>query len=177
MSRTVIVINGRPRAGKDTTVLFMQEYLDRARIMSHAYSSIQPIKDMLGQWVDLSSKTPADRRLMALVGDALQEHSSFRTNRCLGEIRSFFQIVTRGVFFLHLREPELIAEVRRGCEADGIRFITIYLESSRAENVKNNNADAGVDQGSYDYRIENNGTLDDLRATSEKLLADCGLIV
>ena len=176
MSKVVVLINGRPRAGKDTAVQFMQESLDRARVMSESYSSIQPVKNMLSSWVDLRKKTEADRRLMSIVGDALQEHSQFRTNTSLAQIGKFFEIVRSGVFFLHMREPALIEKVKKGCEKDSLTFIRLLVESPRSENVTNNHADADVEKGEYDYRMQNAGTLDDLRANCDAFLRFYGLL-
>lgn len=160
--KTVIAINGPPRAGKDTAVDMMTAHLEETGIPTLEYSSIQPVKDMLADYVDLKAKTPADRRLLALVGDALQEHSGFRTNNSLFQISEFFDKHDDGVFFLHMREPDLIDKVLAGCRVLGINFIRVFMESDRAEDVQNNAADAGVRDGTYDCLLVNNGTLEDL---------------
>ena len=160
--RHVIVVNGPPRAGKDTAIDFMQDYLNDRLIRTESFSSIDPIKDMLEDFVDLSAKTESDRKLLATVGDAMQEHSMYRTDYSLRVIRIFFR-VGRGVFFLHMREPTLIDVVRKACEAEDITFTTILLRSSREQLVMSNPADAGVLNGQYDIIMRNDGSLDLLR--------------
>ena len=71
--KAVIFINGRPRAGKDTLVSMMAHHAMRAGLSVGSFSSIEPVKAMLlAAGIDTSSKTEADRKLLATIGDALQ---------------------------------------------------------------------------------------------------------
>lgn len=165
--KTVIVINGKPRAGKDTAVMFMRAHLKHLGILSAAFSSIDPIKELLAPAVDLSAKTDADRKLLSVVGDALQEHSEFRTKRAIYEISDFFRLVGNGVFFLHMREPLLIAKMKSECEGQGVTLLSILLKSDLARDVTNNSSDAGVETGVYDRVCTNNS---DLQSFSQECL-------
>lgn len=163
--KTVIVVNGPPRAGKDTAIRFMRNILQNDLAMeTHEYSSIDPVKMMLRDYVDLNAKTEADRRLLSVVGDALEEHSAYRTNQCMWQIETFFE-GTEGVFFLHIREPVLIARLRGRCQSAGIKFVTVLLDSVRAEAVTSNPSDAGVRDYHYDVYLRNDGTTVDLLRT------------
>lgn len=174
--KTVIVVNGKPRAGKDTAVAFMRDVLSDSNIPTHAFSSIDPVKVMLGAHVDLSAKTEADRKLLSVVGDALQEHSSFRTFTFMKAINWFFYENDNGVFFLHMREPHLIKVMKENCEKHGMRFLRILMTSPRAENVTSNASDAGVESGHYDDVLTNDGTLADLRKECQILVVKYDLI-
>lgn len=171
--KTVIVINGKPRAGKDTAVDFMRDELAKHDVPTWAFSSIDPVKQMIEDaGIDISKKTEADRKLLSVVGDALQEHSEFRTTVSLQHIDDFFVNHSDGVFFLHIREPHLIAKVREACQADGIRFISILLLSVHAQDVTSNVSDAGVAQGRYTWTMINNGTLEEFEQTCRDLVRD-----
>ena len=170
--KTVIVVNGKPRSGKDTLISLMRDALSAAEIQSTAYSSIDPVKEMLREYVDLRAKTEADRKLLSIVGDAMQEHSQFRTGRCAWMIDDFFHDLDHGVFFLHMREPELIERMRTSCQEAGIRFISVLLHADRAENVTSNPSDAGVENGVYDAHLTNNGTLEDLATEAAWFVKD-----
>ena len=160
--KAVIFINGRPRAGKDTLVSMMAHHAMRAGLSVGSFSSIEPVKAMLlAAGIDTSSKTEADRKLLALVGDALQEHAKWRTYWCAREVRKFFAMSGPGIFFLHVREPVLIAQLTRDLRKQ-FDIWTIRVDSDRAENVTSNSADAGVHAMRYDLAVSNNGTLDDL---------------
>lgn len=177
MNRTVIIVNGLPRAGKDSTIDFMRGHLREARIQAGSFSSIDPVRAMLtGLGIDLSAKTPADRKLMAEVGDSLQEHGQWRTNWSVMNALDFFGDNESGVFFIHMREPALIAMVRKRLESLEIKVLTVLVLSNRAEMITNNRADAGVLNGRYNERITNDGTLEDLESATFKLLIKQGII-
>lgn len=168
--KTVILINGKPRAGKDTAVEMMKDHLTELMVGTEEFSSIDPVKRMLGDWVDLSAKTEADRKLLAVVGDALQDHSQFRTEMCIDRIDEFFSQRRNGVFFLHMREPALIEIVKDNCTVRGIKFVSIYLASIRSEDVTSNAADAGVELGTYDFHMRNDSTLCNLRSAAVQMI-------
>lgn len=171
--KTILVVNGPPRAGKDSSVDMMQRILDEHGTPSKSFSSIQPIKDLLAPLVDLSAKTLADRKLLSVVGDALQEHSQFRTNAALARMHAKRD---GSVFFLHIREPDLIELLRQECLSYGWRFERVFVESNRAEDVQNNPSDANVATGEYDHRLYNNGTLAELDQECFELLLRLRLI-
>ena len=169
----VIIVNGKPRAGKDTLIALMREMVPCA---SHEFSSIDPVRRMLNKHVDLSRKTEADRKLLATVGDAMEAHSGFRTAACLDEVSLFFMARRAGLFFCHIREPHHIATLSRAWRLQGIKVTTVLLRSIRAEDVQSNPADAGVEKMRYDRTIENNGTLVDLRDAARAFLVDLDLL-
>ena len=161
---TVVVVNGEPRAGKDTFINNAATFLRAARVPVDSYSSIDPVRDLLhGAGFDLRAKTEADRKLLAVIGDAVQEHSEWRTGKCLEHVEWFHLSNHRspGVFFLHIREPHNIELVRDKLSGD-IRMVTVFIESVRSEKVTSNAADAGVRDMDYMHTIRNDGTLADL---------------
>lgn len=167
--KIVFFVNGHPRAGKDTTIDFMRQRLGAAGIPTGAFSSIDPVRAALSRMrINLDAKTEADRKLLATVGDALEEHSHCRSNWCVWNALDFFDRHDVGVFFLHVREPELIWRI---CQRlGGIAWNTVFVDSDRAERVTSNAADAGVASMCYDYTLLNNGTLDDLSRQVDELL-------
>jgi len=168
----VIIVNGKPRAGKDTFIKMMSNALREQGIDVDTFSSIDPVRWMLTMaGLDLTAKTEADRKLLAVVGAELEEHCGFRTNRSYSQVEQFAAVHQRslGVFFLHMREPALIEKMRQMLHwAD---LTTVFIESDRAENVTSNSADAGVQGMTYDHVLSNSGTLDDLREVARELLA------
>ena len=163
-NHTVILINGRPRTGKDTVVNLMCNALMERGYMAEAFSSIDPIKALLGSVIDLSQKTEADRILLSEVGDALEKHSAFRTNRCIWFAEDVFRESENAVVFLHVREPENIQKLRTTFLAKGINVVRLLVVSARGIDV-DSRADQVAGTGRYDLMIVNNGTLDDLKAT------------
>lgn len=172
----VIVVNGSPRAGKDTFIEMLLEDLASQHVPTDTFSSIDPVRALLtAAGFDLSEKTEADRRLLSVVGDAVETHSQWRTNACVDRVKQFAsETSNRGAFFLHIREPRNIELVKSLC-ADAVPdsvFSTIYLDSIRAEKITSNPSDAGVADMIYDHVITNNGTKDDLRAAARNFVID-----
>lgn len=176
--KTVIIVNGRPRAGKDSSIEAMTNILTGAGIPTTAFSSIDPIRNMLTKaGLDVSAKTERDRALLAEVGDAVERHSEFRSRKCVAEAARFF-FVCRGeaVMFLHVREKAIIDRISEKLARSGVKVLKIAVVSERAEHVTSNAADAGVDDIGYDAVLTNNGTLDDLAFACDKLLFEQGVI-
>lgn len=158
----VYVVNGEPRSGKDTFIDFMMLILNDAGVPVSQFSSIDPVRGMLNDLdtVDISGKSPEDRKLLSVVGEALQEHSSFKTGMSFNHISAFSRSIPdeeTGVFFLHMREPDLIERMKSGLLPDK-SLTTIKVVSKRSESVKNNSSDAGVHDMVYDLIVENNGS-------------------
>jgi hypothetical protein len=162
----VCIVNGYARAGKDTFIGFLGNELTRRGVLSAAFSSIEPVRDMLrsaGFPVDI--KTPEMRRLLSEVGDSVELFNQFKTAACAREAERFFNgqpVVADRVIFLHTREPEIIDRIGEVCAVKLWGFTTIFLESNRGVKDLNNKADREVESYRYALRARNNGTLGQL---------------
>lgn len=177
--KTVIVINGKARAGKDTAIACMRNILKANGIESEAFSSIDPVRQMLHRaGLNTDAKTPADRALLAEVGDSVEKHSYFRSTRSFMEIHGFFMNTEDrpAVVFLHVREPAIIERIGGKVRSRGWRMVHIFVRSDREEDVTSNAADMGVANMRYDTTIHNNGTLDDLARACDQTLFANGVI-
>ncbi len=176
--KKVIVVNGRPRAGKDTAIAFMQGILQEHRIASIQFSSIDPVRDVVQRLgIDVSAKTPADRALLAEIGSSVEKHSGYRSKACLTEALRFFASHSKAVVFLHIREPAMIETVAAGLDRMAkIDLISVLVESERAEHVTSNAADMGVEGLSYNAKLSNHGSLPLLEANCRCLLHTLGLL-
>lgn len=173
--KTVIIVNGRPRVGKDSTITAMTNLLTAERVPVTAFSSIDPIRDMLASaGIDVSAKSPADRRLMAEVGDSVEKHSNYRTNACILKAIDFFEANPgRAVIFLHVREKAIIERVKVRLEnhpSGGCKVLKVLVTGPRGEEVFSNHADRDVGLVGYDDTIHNDSTLDDLARACDRLL-------
>lgn len=180
MTCTVIFVNGPPRAGKDTFVELASKHLAKANVWPDSFSSIDPVRNLLTDHagIDLSAKTPADRKLLADVGAALEEHSYWRTERVVQFCRdNAWKGAGHGydtAVFLHIREPQNIRRVEaRLREIGGFQMTTVFIEGPRAETV-DNVADSAIRLMSYDWTIDNDLTIDDLRVKTAAWLRQIG---
>lgn len=176
----VVIVNGRPRAGKDTLIDMLTTHLSVQGRAVESFSSIDPIRDMLNNaGIDTSEKTPDDRKLLARIGDAVEEHSRFRSQECTLRVLRFTRAHGgNGVFFLHVREPEIIERIRGNVAMTKIgrelpvRFTTVLVRSHRSPEFASNAADAGVETMRYDWTIGNDGTLEDLDVAAQVLITN-----
>lgn len=168
--KVLVIVTGLPRSGKDTSINIIQALLHSQDVPSMTFSSIDPVRDMLKGHVDLSAKTAADRKLLSVVADAMQEHSGFRVRRSLHAMQSFFFDEGEGVFFLQIREPELREEVRaRAWNEYEVLTIRLLVSSLRAEQAACR-ADLVAEMGEFDYTIDNDGDLYDLDKECQRFL-------
>ena len=183
--KTVFILNGKPRAGKDSAIAAMTQILRCSNVAVEAFSSIDPVKQMVARaGIDTSGKTPEDRALWAEIGNSVEKHSQWRTQRCFSEIAQFFNFVddngtgnNSAVMFLHVREKLIIDRIaERVNRRLDWSVLKVIMRSNRAENVSSNAADMGVDEIEYNDEIVNNGTLDDLARACDRLLFRNGLI-
>lgn len=168
----VIIVNGKPRAGKDTFVEMVTAMLRSQGTPTESFSSIDPVRNLLSAaGFDLSQKTEADRKLLAVVGSAVEEHSTWRTRQCLEAIEEFrFAHSRPGLFFLHMREPKNIEAIRNGLRG-GARLTTVIVDNDRVPFIISNDADRAVFEMQYDYLIPNHGALVDLQYEARLFLA------
>ncbi len=179
MTVTTIIVNGFARVGKDSFVAACRSHLEANGVAVREFSSIDPVRDLLGRaGIDLSAKTEADRKLLADVGAALEEHCNWRTDRCLDFVADICQTPQSRshVVFMHIREPENIRKVIVDIQQRNLGDVLTALLRGPREVCAANVADRAVLRMKYDNVLYNNGTLDDLHVLAGSYLAKKGLI-
>lgn len=169
----VIVINGYPRAGKDTFVKFCQDVLGTFRCRN--LSTIDCIKKNARYFGYLGEKTPEARRFLAKLKDISTEYNDYSyryIKKQLSEIESEEWEGEKIIVFVHCREPKDIERFIKDYNAT-----TVLVKNKRVEDDKYSNAvDANVELFKYDVIILNNTSLDNLRLAAkvfiEKIKAD-----
>lgn len=167
MKKQIFVINGSGGAGKDTV----------CQIAAQAYrvrnvSSITPIVEIarFAGWDGV--KTPAARRLLARLKEAFTEYNDLSFRYCMEQLEQFRQSPGEQILFVHIREPE---EIARFCAAAGAGCSTLLVRrpSLAARGPLGNRADDSVEQFAYDHVLQNDGSLDQLRARVLDFLQRC----
>lgn len=164
IKKVCIVVNGKPRSGKDTVVKFMSSTFQYKRWSTWAYSSITPVKSLIAHTgIDISKKTDEDRALMSEIGMALEKHSEWRTNCCADAVaeRLLHSDDKSTVVFVHMREPKLIIKFKNAIErkVSDVIFKTLFVERKKVQLVTSNESDAGVYDMVYDYTMFNDDSL------------------
>lgn len=159
--KTILVVNGKPRAGKDTFALILNEYYS-----VYKYSIIDKIKTIAIDCGWRGGKTEKDRKFLADLKDLTDAYSDVSFNDILDKIADFVDdIIEEDILIIDMRSPEDIDRLK-----ELVDVITVYIDNENIEDVLSNHADANVEQYDYDFVVSNNGTIEDFRRVIEAFL-------
>lgn len=157
----VICINGLPRSGKDTFVSFCKEQLG---VNCFNISIVDFVKEVAKQFgYDENNKTGKSRKFLSDLKDVLEEWNDIPYKKVVNSILDYAEKPEVNIqdllVFIHAREPKDIEKFKNSFDAS-----TLFINNFRVENnTISNHADAEVKNYTYDYIIENNSSLDDLK--------------
>lgn len=174
----VLIINGAGTSGKDSFIdLFTevaQSYSSKCKTVVHRFSSVDQIKEYAFNMGWDGVKDEAGRQFLSDIKDACTRYNNgpfnymgAKVSEVLKESLTQDDLHTAFVFF-HVREPEEIAKMVNVYQATSI------LVTREGIHTFTNHADSGVYYYAYDYHVENNGTIDDLKSSAETIF--CSLI-
>ncbi len=163
---TIIVINGKPRSGKDTFCKYIANYCDENNIYCDVWSTIDIEKEILEEYIKIyDSTSDIDRGFLSEFKQLLNEYYDYTFD-------TFKAIVdfNEGVTIIHSREWNEIKRFKEYCEENGKEFITIYMTGNNESNEFTNYSDKFCDdkKNLYDVKIKNNGTLEELKENAEQ---------
>lgn len=177
MSNHVVIINGKPRAGKDTVVSLMAIELKRLGYTVSSISSIDCVKGFLNKAkIDTSRKSNKDRDLLAEVGAALEKYNDFRTTAVVKEISVALDLDNYDqqevVIFIHMRELFMREKLHKFLIKwkVPVEYHTLFVDRDVPE-VVSNTSDANVAEGKYELIIKNNSDLVNLMSECVKTAA------
>ena len=161
----LIITNGRPRSGKDTAQHFAIEYGKEKVSKFEKISIIDYVKEKAAVFGWDGGKTESDRKFLSDLKDILTEWKNLPLEILRERIEAAEQ---RGVelLFIDAREPDDIDKIKEF----GWETYTVLIENTNVPLITSNHADAEVYNYSYDYIIENNSTLDELKKTVENFI-------
>lgn len=161
------VINGPAESGKDTFIkLFAEKYGNNPHTVFN-YSSIDPFRGVPYNFGWDGEKSEDYRSCLHY----LKKAASFIDNypiRHLHEMRNQHSKDT-DVIFYHIREPEEIEKF-----IDSLEFPpTTILVTRNSDYIPDNPGDRKVWDFSYDYIVENTGSLEELEASVDVIYKEC----
>lgn len=153
MEKKIVIINGSGGVGKDTFIDFCRIYSNIMNI-----SSVDKIKEaakILG-WD--GGKTEEDRKFLSDLKLLSTGYNYYPYEYVRKNIEQFKNDKSLGVMFIHVREPEEIAKMKKefGC-------VTLLILNTNKEGISSNMADANVENYEYDYVVHNDGDLIELK--------------
>lgn len=163
------IINGRPRSGKDTFVNFCLEELSA---FGKLISTVDFVKEIAARCGWDKTKTPKNRKFLSDLKDLLTNWGDVPYKKTLQEIDMFkfdldyWDVSDKGVVFIMCREPKEIERFERELNAKSVLIRRASVEFEQ----QSNHADSEVLNHKYDYIIENNGTVDELKEKAKEFL-------
>lgn len=167
----IVIINGFPQqhSGKDTFVKYCLEKLNgRGKLIS----TVDFVKKIAYNCGWNGEKTPQNRKFLSDLKKLLTEWNDIPFKKIETEIENFYnylefyEVDTNGVIFIMCREPEEILRFKNKFNAT-----TLLIKRELMENItQSNDADSNVLNFNYDYVINNNGTLLELKTKAIKFL-------
>lgn len=163
------IINGRPRSGKDTFVNFCLEELGA---FGKLISTVDFVKEIAVRCGWDKTKTPKNRKFLSDLKDLLTNWGDVPYKKTLQEIDMFkfdldyWDVSDKGVVFIMCREPKEIERFERELNAKSVLIQRASVEFEQ----QSNHADSEVLNHKYDYIIENNGTIDELKEKAKEFL-------
>ena len=159
MSKQIFVINGTGGAGKDTFVKMISKRMDKMSgymaVMN--VSSADKVKDAAKILGWNGGKEEKDRKFLSDLKELSSKYNDMPFEYMKKKVDNFkkshFQVL-----FLHIREPE---EIRRAVKEFGAG--TILLTRDSIKHITSNMADRNVFDYEYDFVIQNNGSMKDLK--------------
>ena len=169
MKKHIYVINGSGGVGKDTFVELIKKCLQDRQLNGVLinFSSVDDIKRIAYELGWDGGKSEKDRKFLSDLKYLATEYNDFPFNCMKKMVHSFKADEVSLVLFLHIREPK---EIERAVAEFGCK--TILIKRDRVKHITTNMADKNVFNYKYDFVIENNGTLDELRQKCNKFVEE-----
>lgn len=162
MNKQIVIINGKPRVGKDLFVNLVQEIT-----ISWNFSSVDKVKMIAKQVGWDGAKDEKSRKFLADLKVLTTEFCDMSFNSIQAEVNRFNQFNEVEFLFLHIREPEEIARTAKEFNAK-----TLLIKRDSVDDVVSNPSDANVFNYEYDYVIENDGSINELKEKAKNFVKE-----
>ena len=162
MEKSIVIINGTGGAGKDTFVSFCSEVTGVLNV-----STVDKVKEAAkvlvgwnGEKDEVSRKLLVDLKQLSIVyNDAPTKYICSMAEK--------FKKSDNNLMFVHIREADEIEKAKKLLNAK-----TLLISNPRVKLITSNDSDGKVNEYNYDYYIENDGTLDDLKDKASKFIEE-----
>ena len=159
----IIIVNGKGGSGKDTFEEYFRDIAELCENKVYKTSMVRAVKNIAQMCGWQGGKSDKDRKFLADLKTLLDDYNNFAFESVVNDIlkaeKEHYDYI-----FIDAREPndiDKIKEISLNC------YTILIKRKETTEKIYGNDADDNVMNYNYDYIIENNGTLDDLRASAE----------
>ena len=159
MKNKFVVINGKPRAGKDAFVKqFRELYAEDYSIFN--VSSVDPVKNFFARLMDGETleKDAKYRATISGINDLWCLHYNGKVKHALSEVSYLNQFEDINILFYHIREKDQILKIEEAMKKyDNWEFIKLGVVRENgevADTILEKDLDAFLDN--FDYIVYNN---------------------
>ena len=170
LDKQIFIINGSGGVGKDTFVDLVSVELNDKLKHFHTvinYSSVDKVKEIARKIGWDGKKSEKDRKFLSDLKILTSSYCDMPFESMKNKMIEFLGDEESKLLFLHIREPE---EIERAVKAFKAKTILIVRDSVR--HITSNMGDKNVFKYKYDFVIENNGTIEDLREKAKEFLKE-----
>ena len=160
----VVIINGRGGVGKDTICNIVENSYNTMNI-----SAIDPVKDIARYCGWNGSKDFKSRWFLSELKGLLIEFNDLPFNHLMAEYNKFIGS-SNDILFVHIREANEIEKFKKSVKDCAVVTLLVKSNTINTNNGYGNKSDDNTELYSYDYILENNGSLSDLEGSVENLL-------
>lgn len=161
--KEVLIINGSGGVGKGTFVSMLASLLNGDVYQD---SIVNPTKAIAKQAGWDGNKSERDRKFLSDLKLLLDDYNNMNYQYIKDLVKDFRDGYIKGkILCIDMREPKQIEMAKKDFGAK-----TVLVVRDCVPQIKSNIADASVYDINYDYVIENNGTIADLKKTTKKFL-------
>ena len=165
--KAVIIINGRAKAGKDKFISYVSQYIGTTN-----YSSVDGIKNIAAKYFGYNdkNKTDKDRKFLSDFKKLTTEYCDYSLKCIIDKYHEFLDSHDKEILFIHCREPEEIDRIKNSIDGCNVYTLCIYADRADMPKVDNNSSDIEVYNYKYDFSIDNNESLEELKDKAIKFI-------
>lgn len=160
MNKRVIIINGTGGSGKDTFVNFCSDFANVTNI-----SSVDKVKEAAQILVGWNGEKDEKSRKLLVDLKQLSINYNDSPTKYIAEQYKIFKENSSEILFIHIREIEEIKKIKTLLNAK-----TLLVKNPRVPLITSNNSDGNVYKYTYDYILENDGTLEELKQKAKEFI-------
>lgn len=158
--KKILIINGHAESGKTTF-----EQLVTKHTYGIIYSSIDCVKQLAINYFGWDGvKNEYWRKFLSQLKKFLVENFDYVYKDIANKVKDFNNSDAE-ILMIDIREPEEIKRFKNEFEA-----ITLFIKNDNVKIITSNESDRNVENFTYDYIIENNGSLEELEEKAKELI-------
>lgn len=163
----IVLVNGAPGVGKTSFEEFCWQSKDEDKNEVVILSTITPIKTIAKKIGWDGEKTPENRKFLSDLKDLLTNYNDYSINwiKNMISIDECYYDEKEFIYLIDTREPKEIERLKKEWNAK-----SLLIRRADHNPIISNHADKEVEKAEYDWIIDNDGTIEDLKNKANKFI-------